>query len=385
MLTKWETAIGYQISHNLFDTTNINNAGDPFSHTTFYQIHSHHEERNLVDRFAYDVLKCEPNTMWGYCASGSTEAVINGLWMARKRFAHLGCPTVYASRECHFCVPKAADMLCMPFEQIDIDAHGGMNMHILRDRLLINTSKRPAIVVLTLGTTIRNTYDNIKHFHEHVKDLSNVHVHLDAAFGGAVYPFTNPEWLRFPFDTFNVSFHKFWGCPYPCAMFLVTKQIKQEIQGNGCFGKEMVCLPNKDFTISCSRNGTAVTLMNNWWNKQQTNNLLKKCFETKEFFTTLLEFHNVPYRTNPNNGLSVEFFNLPLDTLGTLVREKYSMSVRNVRNGLFDTHVYVCGHVTKDTLVEFTNKVFLNKQSITMVTPQESERGVKPDRETKGV
>lgn len=384
MSTKWETAIGYQISHNLFDTTNINNAGDPFSQTTFYQLHSHHEERNLVNRFAYNYLKCEPNTMWGYCASGSTEAVINGLWMARKRFAHLGHnPTVYASKECHFCVPKAADMLCMPFEQIDTDTYGGMDMDLLANRI-VNTSNRPAIVVLTLGTTVRNTYDNIQHFHETVKDLSNVHVHLDAAFGGVVYPETNPEWLRYPFDTFNVSFHKFWGCPYPCALFLVTKQIKTQVQGNGCFGKEMVCLPNKDFTISCSRNGTAVTLINQWWNKQNTDNLLKKCFETKDFFTTLLDNHNVAYRTNPS-GLSVEFFNLPLDTLGTLVREKYSMSVRNVRNGMFDTHIYICGHVTNHTLVEFTNEVLLNKQSSAVVTPQDGESGVKTKGETEGV
>jgi histidine decarboxylase len=361
MSAKWETSIGYQISHNLFDTTNINNAGDPFSHTTFYQLNSHNEEKDVVNRFAYDVLKCEPNTMWGYCASGSTEAIINGLWMARKRFSHLGIPTVYSSRECHFCVPKAADMLCMPFEQIDTDAHGGMDMDILRDRL-----KRPAIVVLTLGTTIRNTYDNVKQFHKNIQNLSNVHVHLDAAFGGAVYPFTNPEWLNHPFDTFNVSFHKFWGCPYPCALFLVKTQIKKEVRGNGCFGKEMVCLPDKDFTISCSRNGTAVSLVNKWWvDNKQTKNLLKRCFETKNLFTTLLDKNKVTYRTNPTNGLSVEFFNLPLDTLGTMVREKYSMSVRNVRNGLFDTHIYICGHVTNDTLVEFTNEVLLlNKQAI---------------------
>ena len=344
-----DLAIGYQISHG-DGPPGINNAGDPFSGKTFYQLNSHEDERALVKRFAYDVLWCPPNSVWGYCASGSTEAILNGLWMARKRFEEK-TPTVYASKDCHFCVPKAADMLRMPFESVDTDDDGCMDMDVL-----FRNKKTPAVVVLTLGTTIRNAYDNIDAFYTKAKDLSDVHVHFDAAFGGAVYPFTRPEWLRYPFDTFNVSFHKFFGCPQPCALFLVRKRIKADIQGNGCFGKDMVCLPDKDFTISCSRNGTAVSLAHETLCSEtffETHaHTLKKCFRVKEFLTENLP-DNVSFRTNPDHGLSVELFDLPVDTLGNLVREKYSMSVRNVRDNLFDTHVYVCGHVTTDTILEF--------------------------------
>ena len=73
-----EHAIGYQISHDtFFESTNVNNAGDPFSSNQFYQLHSHEDERALVNRFAYDILKCEPGSMWGYCGSGSTESILN--------------------------------------------------------------------------------------------------------------------------------------------------------------------------------------------------------------------------------------------------------------------------------------------------------------------
>lgn len=343
-------SLGYQISHDTFfgTTTSINNAGDPFSKTQFYQFHSHHDEKTLINHFAYNILKCPLDSMWGYCASGSTESIINGLWMARKRFNQV--TTVYASSDCHFSVPKAADMLCMPFESIDTNEDGTMNMDLLMTKL-----SPPAVVVLTLGTTIRNAYDNLMFFRNKQK---GIHVHLDAAFGGAVYPWLmGDEWLKVPFDTFNVSFHKFWGCPYPCSLFLVRKQIKQEIQGNGCFGKEMMCLPNKDFTISCSRNGTAVSLVKNLLCTDhffETHvHMLKKCFEIKEIFIRALS-ETIPtqrYRTC-EHGLSVELFDLPME-FESIAREKYSMSVRNVRETLFDSHVYICSHVTKDTMMEW--------------------------------
>lgn len=354
--TKKQHSLGYQISHDtFFGTTNLNNAGDPFSKTQFYQLHSHQDEQALVNHFAYDVLKCPQDTMWGYCASGSTESIINGLWMARKRFSDWpNVATVYASADCHFSVPKAADMLCMPFESIDTNEDGTMNMDLLKAKI----TQKPAVVVLTLGTTIRNAYDDIALFHKKIGNQNGIHVHIDAAFGGAVYPWKNPEWLQVPFDTFNVSFHKYWGCPYPCSLFLVRKKVKQDIQGIGCFGKEMVCLPNKDFTISCSRNGTAVSLVKNLLCDEhffETHvDTLQKCFQTKEFFVQSLS-EKVPglrFRTNVL-GLSVELFDLPWNFEKT-ARETYSMSVRNVRpNQSFDSHVYICSHVTRETLVEW--------------------------------
>lgn len=362
--TNTSHSLGYQISHNtFFGTTNINNAGDPFSMTQFYQFHSHQDEQALVNYFAYDVLTCPKDTMWGYCASGSTESIINGLWMARKRFSDLpNVVTVYASSDCHFSVPKAADMLCMSFESVDTNEDGTMNMDLLKDKLstAVEPKKKAAVVVLTLGTTIRNAYDDIALFNKKIGNQNGIHVHIDAAFGGAVYPWKNPEWLQVPFDTFNVSFHKYWGCPYPCSLFLVQKTIQQEIQGIGCFGKEMVCLPNKDFTISCSRNGTAVSLVKNLLcekNFFETHvDTLKKCFQTKDFFVRTLS-EKVPglrFRTN-QYGLSVELFNLPWAFEKT-ARERYCMSVRNVRpNRLFDSHIYICSHVTQETLVEWTD------------------------------
>jgi glutamate/tyrosine decarboxylase-like PLP-dependent enzyme len=370
-----EHSIGYQISHDTFFETGTNNAGDPFSKTPFYQWNSHGDERVLVEKFAYDILQCKPGTMWGYCGSGSTESIINGLWMARKRFDTV--PTVYASSECHFSVPKAADILGMPFVSVDVNpVDGSMNLEHV-------SLSNPAVVVLTLGTTIRNAYDHV--FQENVP---NVHIHVDAAFGGAVYPWRMSEFLKIPFDTFNISFHKFWGCPYPCSLFLVKKSIQQDIQGRGCFGKEMVCLPNKDFTLSCSRNGTAVSMMKALITHKdffETHvNLLNQCFEIKEYF-----IHRVvekrptqKFRSHPY-GLSVELLGVPW-SFERIAREKYSMSVRNVQANTFDTHLYICGHVTKPVLNEFLDDlVSLDENPVSVIGDEDREHGVKTKRKTE--
>lgn len=321
--------LGYQVSQNVFPgKACVNNAGDPYV-GTYYRVNSHEEERQLIQNFCRYFFY-DQEDMWGYCASGSTEAILHGLWTARKRFP-TGTPVV-ASEHCHFCVPKIADMLCMPF--------------VTSNNIQEEVQKYPyAVVVLTLGSTIRNVYD------PPVKSTQNVHVHLDGAFGGVITDLSAYE----PFDSFNVSFHKFLGCPFPCALYLTKKKLISSLQGVGCFGKDMVCLPNKDFTVSCSRNGTAVSMMNELLNRpdflKTHENNVNNCFENKEFLKFLLEQKGIKFRTDPE-ALSVELFGIHTDP--TI----YGLSVRNVQDdGSFDTHVFVVSHVDKKMLTDFVNSI----------------------------
>lgn len=327
--------LGYQVSQNVFPGTPcVNNAGDPFV-GTYYRVNSHEEERQLIQNFCrYFFYNYED--IWGYCASGSTEAILHGLWTARKRFP-IGTPVV-ATEHCHFCVPKIADMLCMPFVSVPEE-----------ESIVDEIQKHShAVVVLTLGSTIRNVYD------PPVKSKENLHVHLDGAFGGVITDLSAYE----PFDSFNVSFHKFLGCPFPCALYLTKKKLISSLQGVGCFGKDMVCLPNKDFTVSCSRNGTAVSMMNELLSRPdflKTHEMnVNTCFENKKFLENLLKQNKVSFRTN-HHGLSVELFGIRTDP------NAYGLSVRNVRdNGSFDTHVFVMSHVDQKMLTEFVKSILQN-------------------------
>lgn len=334
-----------------FETPCVNNAGDPYA-DSFYAHNTHDDERALIEAFCYHFLKSPSSSaLWGYCGSGSTEAILMGLWTARKRFP-TGTPIIYASDQCHFCVPKIADILGVPFVSVQSTETGAMDLRDLHQK---RKSQKAAIVVLTLGTTIRNAYDPPVDLDE------NTHIHLDAAFGGVI-----TDLSKYTFDTFNVSFHKFWGCPYPCALYLTRKSYLRTLQGVGCFGKEMVCLPSKDYTLSCSRNGTAVRLVKDlicdpaFLEKHQT--IVAACFENKKYLLARLHEAGVRCRSSGEEGLSVELF----DVCHSFDPKQFGLSVRNHQNG-YDTHVFITAHVTKDLLDAFVHKLVTDTACSTKV------------------
>lgn len=352
-------SLGYQISQNMFDQDTINNAGDPFSMKNFYKINTHKEERELILFYGEQILKMK--NIWGYCASGSTEAILNALWIARKRFP--ANTPIYASKESHFCVPKIADMLCMPIDFIPTDTNtGSMNMVHLKHHIAENDVSH-AIILCTMGTTIRNGYDDIASLYEEVIDkLPNVqfHIHVDGAFGGAIYPFVKPKWLHYKIDTFNVSLHKFLGAPNPCSIFITSKDIVNEIKGKGCFGKEMICLPDKDFTISCSRNGTIISLMHSMIVHdgfvKKMESYIQKCLDIRKYLLGLLNERKIEHKSiNDGMSLSVEIMNIPIDCKDKI--DKYGITIRNQTEHSFDSHVFICVHTTEKVLLEFVNLI----------------------------
>jgi glutamate/tyrosine decarboxylase-like PLP-dependent enzyme len=293
--------------------------------------------------------------VWGYCSSGSNESILCGLWMARKRFS-VGTPII-TSVDAHFCVSKCADILGMPIQFIDTNKAGCMDMEKLHTVLL---KHKQAIVVFTLGTTIKNAYDDIEVFHTHV--LPNIecelHIHYDAAFGGAIYPFVCSHWLKYPFDTFNVSLHKYWGCPEPCSIFITFKHIQHALIGIGQYGSNMLYLPNKDFTIACSRNGTIIKKMHehlvlNPYFVNRNHNHIKNAFALIEYFIHKINKLNIQFSVSKMYlSLSVCLYELP-DKLRPVL-SKYGLSIRpNTRNDTFDTHIYISKHVTFSLLDEF--------------------------------
>ena len=285
------------------------------------------------------------------------------LWIARKRFPK-NTPLL-ASSQCHYCVPKICDMLCIPFIPVDVLEDGSMDMKHLLTHLI---KQEYAIVVLTLGTTIKNAYDQIPWFHETLKIQQGwsqaasctLHIHYDAAFGGAVYPFLKPKWLSYTFDTFNTSLHKFWGSANPCSLFLMDDKIRKEVQGRGYFGKSMVELPHQDFTISCSRNGNTVKEMhrlfiNETFVPQHMINL-HHCITVRNYLIQQLKKRNITHNVSNHISLSVEIFGLSNRVIPHM--KQYGMNIRTRPNThTFDTHVYICTHVTTELIDEFISAI----------------------------
>ncbi len=133
--------------------------------------------------------------------------------------------------------------------EIDItDLEYKLNAAILR-------GKKYFIVVLNLSTTMFGSVDDIDRVH----DLLSFHhldfkIHIDAAFGGFIYPFTNAD-NKFTFankkiNSISLDGHKMMQAPYGTGIFLIRKNYMKYV----CT-QEASYVQGMDYTLCGSRSG----------------------------------------------------------------------------------------------------------------------------------
>jgi tyrosine decarboxylase/aspartate 1-decarboxylase len=116
---------------------------------------------------------------FGHVLSGGTEANITAMYIAKKKSR--GRKVIFP-RSAHFSVLKAIKLLDMEPIPIDLDDQFRMDLSELDSKIDDDT----AMVVGVAGTTELGAVDPISRIGETAGD---VHVHVDAAFGGFVLPF----------------------------------------------------------------------------------------------------------------------------------------------------------------------------------------------------
>src|SRR5690606_29848491 len=114
---------------------------------------------------------------------------------------------------------------------------------------------RYLIVHLTMGTTMFGSADDSKSFLEVVrKYFNNYFVHVDAAFGGFIYPFSSDERdLTFEnpeISSVTIDGHKMLQSPYGTGIFLCRKNLIEYTQT-----EEASYVYGSDFTLCGSRSG----------------------------------------------------------------------------------------------------------------------------------
>jgi len=118
----------------------------------------------------------------GHITSGSTEANITALWVARKLS---GTRQVIYPKSAHFSILKAIDLLKMEPVEVELDENYQCSMEDCEDKISDNT----AAVIGIAGTTELGVIDPIERLAELCGD--KYFLHVDAAFGGFVIPFLN--------------------------------------------------------------------------------------------------------------------------------------------------------------------------------------------------
>ena len=223
-------------------------------------------EIELINTIAEQVLKAEKNHIDGYIAPGGTEANIQAMWIYRNYYCkEFGAKNdeiaVVYSEDSHYSFPKGANLLSIKNLVIDVDK---TTREILIEDLsekvkeALNTGIKYFIVIQNMSTTMFGSVDNIKEVSKYFKANNLPYkMHVDGAFGGFFYPFTNPEnqldFRNLDVTSVTLDAHKMLQAPYGTGVFLIRKDWMRY-----ALTDEAEYVQGLDYTICGSRSGANV-------------------------------------------------------------------------------------------------------------------------------
>ena len=220
-------------------------------------------EREVLDVLAVDVFKAEPHLFDGYISPGGTEANIQAIWMYRNFFMHqknakLDEIAILASEDTHYSIPKAANVLMLDWLKISVSFEKREIDTIALENVIIKAKqngKKYFIAISNMGTTMFGSVDNPNDYTSILeKQDVEYKLHIDGAYGGFVYPFSNQEsTINFSnpkISSITIDAHKMLQSPYGTGIFICRKGLIENV-----LTKEAQYVEGMDLTICGSRSG----------------------------------------------------------------------------------------------------------------------------------
>jgi glutamate/tyrosine decarboxylase-like PLP-dependent enzyme len=220
-------------------------------------------EKELIKLVAEEIFNGSPDAQDGYVATGGTEANIQAIWIYRNFFqkeyaARLGEISLVYSQDSHYSMPKAGNLLNLNSIILDVDAESReIKKESLESKIkqAMDNGIKYFIVIANLSTTMFGSVDDIDMLGNYFTNMNvPFKIHVDAAYGGFIYPFTNPT-SRFTFqnpylNSITADGHKMLQTPYGTGLFLIRKGFFDYVKTD-----EAQYIPGKDYTVSGSRSG----------------------------------------------------------------------------------------------------------------------------------
>lgn len=220
-------------------------------------------EREVLDVIAVDIFKAQPDSFDGYIAPGGTEANIQALWIYRNYFikeynASLDEIAILASEDTHYSVPKGANLLMIDWLKVPVDFDKrNIDKQALQQIIkeAQNNGKKYFIVVVNMGTTMFGSIDDMADYTDALEEQNLLYkLHVDGAYGGFVYPFSNKESnLNFnnpKVSSITIDAHKMLQAPYGTGIFVCRKNLIENV-----LTKEAEYVEGMDLTLCGSRSG----------------------------------------------------------------------------------------------------------------------------------
>ena len=340
-----DTFLGYPVSKD-FDYSEltpflqypINNLGDPFEEGT-WKVQTHQMEKEVVAFFAR-LFRAQPKDYWGYVTNGGSESNLYGLYLAREMYPKA---MVYYSESTHYSVRKNIHLLNIPSIVIRSQENGEIDYEDFENTLRMNRHK-PAIVLTTFGTTMKEAKDDVSRIKGILRNLAvqDHYIHCDAALSGSYGAFMQP---RVPFDfkdgadSISISGHKFVGSPIPCGVIITKRGHRDRI------AKGISYIGSLDTTITGSRNGHSPLFL--WYALKQLGEEGMKArylhgLEVAEYCKNQLKEIGVEAWSNPGS-LTVVMPRTP-----DAVKQKWQLATEGEVS-----HIICMPNVTKEQIDEF--------------------------------
>jgi len=292
-------------------------------------------ELDVIRICAEELLGGQAGMQDGYIASGGTEANITALWIFRNLFkrrygAKNSEIVIFCSRDTHYSIYKASNLLGIDIVSLQVDNNTRqIKPHVLEDKIASakENGKKYFIFVANMGTTMFGSVDDIDMITS-IFDKADVFykVHVDAAFGGFIYPFTNAEnelsFANKKVASVSLDAHKMLQTPYGTGMFLIRKGYFEYLKP-----QEKTFFTETDLTLSGSRSGASAIaiwmVLMAYGSSGLREKVLKMVNRTKWLCEELskkgIDYYNNPYmnivsiRNEDITKELVEFYNLVPD------------------------------------------------------------------------
>lgn len=267
-------------------------------------------EIDLLKICAEEIFNAEESGYDGYVATGGTEANIQAQWMYRNYFiekenAKASEIGVIFSEDAHYSVYKGANLLGIHAVAIKVN-HDDRKMLLddLKGKLKesYDLGIRYLIIHLSMGTTIFGSVDEPQPVLDIVKqNFEKYFVHVDAAFGGFIYPFSsqnkeltfqNPE-----ISSVTIDGHKMLQTPYGTGIFLCRKGLIENVQT-----PEAAYVYGSDFTLCGSRSGAnaiSIWMILMTHGSEGWTQVIKHLVDLTDYLCKALDEMQVKYYRNP--------------------------------------------------------------------------------------
>ncbi len=220
-------------------------------------------EREVLKVLAVDFFKLDSDEFDGYIAPGGTEANIQAMWVFRNYFknkfdAKNSEIVILASEDTHYSIPKGSNILNIDLLSIPVEFNNRKIDTIALESIVktaIENGKKYFIVISNLATTMFGSVDDPDVYTNILEKLKLPYkLHIDGAYGGFVYPFSNlKSTINFAnprVSSITIDAHKMLQAPYGTGVYLCRKGLIENV-----LTKEAEYVEGMDLTLCGSRSG----------------------------------------------------------------------------------------------------------------------------------